>query len=438
MQLTYRCGAIALLGLVLAGCGADVKPATPTGSQPDMLATGLQTVWSGGVPREYFLNLPADYDDAEGSDSDDSGARPLVIAFHGYTGAYQNWVGETRVYDLIDAIGDEAIFVAPDGLPDATGRRVWGGNADQRFFLDLLAELDRRGLRYDANRIFIAGHSNGAGFAHDLLCRYGDVIRAVVAAAGGLTINDCIGAAAVMIFQGSNDPLTVPNIGRSARNYWVLYNGWDPDAFVPAAVGPCDDYAFPDQPDNLPYPVLWCEHTQGHDWPDFASESAWQFLSTLPEALPGPSAPPGGGADVATPPSDALLTFQVAAPTTINRPLKAAATLRQLDFIDNPTCSVPDVFLNTQFSVDGRIIPGQVSEPITIPITYFSFSGGITFPSEWALTITLYVEGGSAGTIPTPGIDYDVIVPVSLISQNSDVVVSEVLTPVPAADLCGF
>lgn len=424
----------------MVGCGADVSTPVPSGGQPEPLSTGPQTVWSGGVPREYFLRLPTDYDtdglvDTASESSDD---KPLIIAFHGYTGSYENWVGESPVYNLLDAVGDDAIFVAPNGLPDAAGNRIWGGTADLNFFVDLLADLDRRGLRYNPNRIFVAGHSNGAGFVHNLGCLYGDVIRAVVAAAGGLTRNDCIGSVAVLLFQGSNDPLTVPTIGRNALHYWVLYNGWDENAFVPAAVGPCDNYAFPEQPDNLAYPVLWCEHTEGHDWPTFAGTTAWAFLSDLPDAAPGPAAPPGGGAAVATPPSDALLTFQIAAPAGMNRPLAGAASLRQLDYIDNPTCSVPDVFLNTRFSVDGRVVPGQVSEPITIPVTYFSFSGGVSFPSDWALAITIYVEGGGSGTIPSPGIDHDVIVPVSLIAQNSDVIISDTLTIEPAADICNF
>ncbi len=222
------------------------------------------------------------------------------------------------------------------------------------------------------------------------------------------------------------------------RQYWVLYNGWDSDAFVPAYDGRCDDYSFPDQPDNLPYPVVWCLHDQGHDIPDFGSEVAWDFLTSLPEVEPTPDSPPGGGAERATPPIDAFVSFQLEAPADMPRALRGATSLRVLSHIDNPTCTAPDIIMRPNFSADGLVIAGQVSEVIRVPFTYLTFPGGgtLTFPSEWALSITIYVEGGSDGAQPFVGIDYNTIAPVSLVSQNTDIVVDEVLTLVPVADLC--
>ena len=94
--------------------------------------------------------------------------------------------------------------------------------------------------------------------------------------------------------------------------------------------------------------------------------------------------------------------------------------------------------MRPNFSADGLVIAGQVSEVITVPFTYLTFPGGgtLTFPSEWALSITIYVEGGSDGAQPFVGVDYNTIAPVSLVSQNTDIVVDEVLTLVPVADLC--
>ena len=45
----------------------------------------------------------------------------------------------------------------------------------------------------------------------------------------------------------------------------------------------------------------------------------------------------------------------------------------------------------------------------------------MVFPSEVALSITLYVEGGSTAVIPSPGVDHDVSIPLSLIAQDQDV-----------------
>ena len=421
--------------LFLAGCGDDQGSGN---SVP--LESGLQTIQSSGVEREYYLLLPGDevssaaVTAASVSASNVDEPKPLLFTYHGYTSSYEAWVGENRSYDLIDVVGDDAIVVAPNGLPNSNGQRVWGGEDDQTFFLDMLAEFDRRGLNYDPNRIFVAGHSNGASFTHELGCAHGDVIRAIVTAAGALIDNDCVGSAAVFMMHGSNDPLSSGSLAAGGLRYWVLYNGWDPDAFV--KVGPCDDYSFPGEP-NSPYPVLWCEHLQGHGWPDFGSEAAWGFLQSLDEAAPTPDAPAGGGNERATPPSDANLTFQLAVPATMNRPLRSVVTLRAPSWVDSPTCSSPDVVLG-EFSVDGVLVPGEVSDPITLPITYLDFSGQLQFPSEVALSITIYVEGGSPTVIPDPGVDHDAANLVTLISRETDLIVSDVMTLTPVPNLCGF
>ena len=71
------------------------------------LATGLQTTQSSGVEREYYLQLPSDYDDGNAVQATalgDDTRKPLLFAYHGYTGSYQNWVGENRFYDFVDVV----------------------------------------------------------------------------------------------------------------------------------------------------------------------------------------------------------------------------------------------------------------------------------------------------------------------------------------------
>ncbi|MCP4089099.1 MAG: hypothetical protein GY746_04830 [Gammaproteobacteria bacterium] len=374
---------------------------TCVNSPPAELATGLQTIQSGADEREFWLQLPSDYGVGD--------PKPLVFAYHGYTGSYQNWVGPTRAYDFIDEVGDDAIFVAPNALPNAAGQRVWGGVDDYAFFLDMIAELQLLGLVYNSNRVFVAGHSNGAGFTHDLGCEYGDVIRGIATAAGALTNNNCTGSLAALMMQGSNDPLTNSNLALGALRYWVLYNGWAENTFGAATVGLCDDYAniTPAKPLNQPYPVLWCEHTQGHSWPDYASQTVWDFFTGLSDQALTTDAPPGGGNAVAELPKDSDMTFQVQVPATINRPLNAVPTLRSASYYDSPTCSAPPIVLSQAFSVDGLMVPGEVSSASTIPITYFSFTGPIDFTIPWTLSIAVYVEGGSTSVIPTPFIDHE-------------------------------
>ncbi|MDP7042388.1 MAG: hypothetical protein QGF91_07075, partial [Gammaproteobacteria bacterium] len=66
------------------------------------------------------------------------------------------------------------------------------------------------------------------------------------------------------------------------------------------------------------------------------------------------------------------------------------------------------------------------------------FSGKLVFPADWALNVTIYVEGGSTGTIPTPGVDYAGNVLVSLTAKNADVLIPEPIPLVPGGDPCGF
>jgi len=424
-----------LAALMLSACVLDDDDDNDNNTAA--LESGLYTMESGGVEREFYLELPAEAAaTALARPAADPAQKPLLVAFHGYTGSYTNWVGDDPYYDLAAHVGDEAIFVAPQALLDSSGASVWGGQGDLDFFLDMLAELERLGVQYDPDRVFVAGHSNGAGFTHDLSCYAGDVIRAFATAAGALTDTDCMGSVAALMMQGSNDPLTNGLLARNSLRYWTLYNGWQENAYTESFTGLCRDYSFPDQPANLPWPVVWCEHTQGHDWPDYGSRVTWEFFTSLPEAGPSPDAPPGGGADKARVPSKANLTFQVEVPETINRPLRGAATLRPLSYLDTPTCTAPPVVLNYPFVVEGVLRPGEVSEPITVPIVDYGISAEITYPSEWVLNVAIYVEDGSPSVIPTPGVDHDFVVPITLVSPETDIVIPDVQTLRPLPDSC--
>lgn len=70
-------------------------------------------------------------------------------------------------------------------------------------------------------------------------------------------------------------------------------------------------------------------------------------------------------------------------------------------------------------------------------VTYLDFSGALQFPTDYyALSLTVYVEGGSSSVIPTPGVDYEASAPISLVDKNLPVVMPEPLTLEPVKDLC--
>jgi len=430
--------AVLAIACLLSACewGSDNDTVPPDAP----LATGLQSMQSTrGDDRTYWLELPADYVNAAAAQSPSVAdpRKPLVIALHGTGGTHERWTNEQLGYDLIAHVGDEAIMVFPNALPDANGSQQWSFAFDFDFFVDLLAELDTRGLQYNPNKIFVTGHSSGAGMAHEIGCRLGDVVRAVAPSAGTLISTECIGSVAVLMSQGRNDQLVKYDIATGGRRFWVLYNGYDLDASTPGEVPPCVDYSLLGAA-NTPYPVYWCEHTEGslndfsgHRWASFAGEAVWTFFKSLPEVGPTTEAPAGGGNERAQIPSDTNITFTLKYPDDIERPLDGAITLYPEEYLANPTFAIPSVFLNPVFPV-GQVAAGD-TVTYTVPISFFVFSGDpVAFPSTWTLSINVYVEGGTRPT-PTAGLDHQYQQLITFDAKTSPVVVPGVLELQPAA-----
>ncbi len=78
---------VVFMALAVASCHDDDDPAAIP------LATGLQTVMSAGLEREYFIRIPDDGGDAAPIAVGDS-SLPLVIMYHGYSGSYEAWLKE--------------------------------------------------------------------------------------------------------------------------------------------------------------------------------------------------------------------------------------------------------------------------------------------------------------------------------------------------------
>ena len=194
--------------------------------------SGLKSMVSGGDDRNYYLDLPDDYDPR-------GPLKPLIIGYHGTGGSYQRWLD---YYRLNEVVGNGAILIYPDARPNAAGTKQWNFSDDFRMFEDLLDALPSQ-VRFDANRIFVTGQSSGGGFAHELGCRYGDRIRAIAPAAGSLTTSTCVGSVGVLQIQGEKDSYVPVSIGEIAHRYWVLYNGLDIATSVPGVLPVCVDHS---------------------------------------------------------------------------------------------------------------------------------------------------------------------------------------------------
>jgi hypothetical protein len=159
--------------------GSSVMSALPT-------STRLK-ITSGGMSREYIIDIPANYDpthpyrlifswyQAYGSDTGNAnGLHPANDGpnFNATDYAYFGLHREAT------AANDPAIFVAPGGM----GNLPWDFTRDSPFFDDLLAKIDAN-LCIDDSRVFSTGFSFGAMMSYALSVTRQTKLRAVVAMA---------------------------------------------------------------------------------------------------------------------------------------------------------------------------------------------------------------------------------------------------------------
>ena len=421
----------------IGGCGggdSNVSVQVPP-SVSALASSGLKTMSSEGVQREFYLQLPSDYLPPEGSQTPSTAPKPLLVGFHGTGGSYESWFTSGSTASLVDVVGDDAIMVFPSALPQQDGINQWSFDYDFEFFADLIAFLDSQGLRYDRNRLFVTGHSSGGGFSHETACRFGDIVRGAAPSAGSLITRECVGAVAIIQVQGEFDSLVPVGIAEAGHNYWVLYNGWDSELATEGVHPTCIDHSL------LPlgsadYPVQWCVHQEGslddfsgHRWASFTSQAIWDFFSGLPEVEPGFDPPPGGGTERVLAATDTTLTFTLRYPDDIGPVTRGSITLYPPDTVF-PVFAAPAVFLNTAFA-PGAVAPGSEVTYTNVPITFQVFGQNeLTFPADYFLQISIYVEGGGF-PIPVPGIDHNLQYPISFIDRTTPVVIDEVLDVTP-------
>jgi polyhydroxybutyrate depolymerase len=413
-------GALVLLTALLAGCYFDDDDDDDAVQAPAdaITETGRQTLMSSAIERYYYINLPADY--RWGEDP-----RPLLLLLHGAGDSIDGWLaGGFQGDGLLNLAKEEAIVVIPNARVTDDGRRVWdpGTETDYDFLLDLLDELEGR-VTFDERRIFITGHSAGGLMAHEYGCRFGDLVRGVAPSAGSITSNvnpQCVGSTAVLQLQSEFDAVVPPGITTATRDFWALYNGFDPDVTTPGITEPCVDYSL----GASAYPVQWCLHDtlafDGHGWWAKADEAIWTFFSSLPLVEPTMDPPPGGGnANTGT-------EFTTTIMATIDLPLTLGEVLRTGVFFypaDSvlPISGAPLYILNGDLDL-GPAVPGtQVT--LNIPV---EMPDDEDLPDTFTLLIAVYVVGGSI-PIPTPGVDHNVAYQLTVNDSTTPIVIPEVL-----------
>lgn len=265
------------LGLLLA-CGAEVSAPDPdpgsgpvqTGGCDGRATTGGVTngnIDVAGVRRTFVLVVPS---------AAPSQPLPVYFVFHGAGGSgeqYRRWMGFES-----QATGP-AVFVYPDGLPDAGGRTGWPntGGRDVAFFDALLAHVQARACT-DPRRVFATGFSYGGYMSNTLGCARAGVVRAVAPLSGGLSSSrSCTRArAAAWIAHGTADPTVTLAQGEAARDYWVGVNGCQPETQA-VAPAPCRSY----QGCAAGQPVVWCPFDGQHEVPPWVYGGVMGFFESL-------------------------------------------------------------------------------------------------------------------------------------------------------------
>ena len=412
-----------LLLLALTACDdlifGDDDPAPQA---PAITESGRYTLTSSGIEREYYIQLPDHYDP-------DGEPLPLLIALHGAGDSIEGWLdGGFQGDGLLKLTADQAIMVIPNARPMDEGRRIWkaSNDIDKLFFLELLLELEQR-ISFDDWRVFVTGHSAGALMAHELGCSYGEIIRAIAPSAGSLDTAEsprCAGSVAVMQIQSEFDDIVPVTVTTGTRDLWALYNGFDPAVSIDSSnddsiTDPCVDYGL----GASDYPVQWCLHAttewDGHGWWANADQAIWDFFSGLPIVEPTEEPPLNGGN------TKLVQNFPATVSVTLNFPAGMGVVERVGLFIypegsTLPISGAPLYIANGAVDLDDPQ-PGT-EESFVIPV---ELPPEDVLPASFVFVLAVYIEGGTF-YIPTPGIDHNVIYPITINDSTTPIVVDAV------------
>jgi polyhydroxybutyrate depolymerase len=228
-----------------------------------------------GRTRRFIMRLPNGYTRDR--------TWPIVFALHGNGGSASYWDSTSGTRNIRGVLQDDAILVVTEAI-DGNWRDYsmpsdsWPARIESEllYFEEVLTRT-RVDLCLNEDAIFAMGFSGGGSFSGVLGCRRAD-IRAI--AVGGSVIYfdeaDCVGTPAAWITIGTEEL----SGGRTAYR----------DFFRDRAA--CSDTSMPAEPDppcvaydgcGADTPVHYCQHPDGHIWPDFGSAAMWTFFSQFVE-----------------------------------------------------------------------------------------------------------------------------------------------------------
>jgi polyhydroxybutyrate depolymerase len=223
-----------------------------------------------GLARKFIMRLPQNYS------ADKSW--PIVFALHGNGGNTSYWDGTSGDRNIRNVLKDDAILIVAEAI-DGQWRdynadaSTWPARIElELLYFDTILTHAKNNLCINESAIFTMGFSGGGSFSGVLGCRRTD-IRAM--AVGGSVIYfdeaDCVGKPAAWITIGTQELVA----GREQfRDFFRDLGGCDATSTA-TAPAPCTAYDSCD----ATAPVHYCQHPDGHIWPDFGSPAMWDFFS---------------------------------------------------------------------------------------------------------------------------------------------------------------
>lgn len=237
----------------ISGCGSAAK-----------FTTGLQSITSDNTQRNYWIEMPANYDRNK--------TYPVIIGLHWRGGSAADIYGWSGFFGLKDQYGNNAIFLAPQGLDAGWAN---SGDRDIRFLRAMISEV-QQGACTNTQRVFATGFSFGGMMSNAIGCQMGDVVRAIVPMAGSLW-SGCANSShkVAAMFIHAKDDNTVPySAGEEARNTFLARNSCKVST-LPLGANGCVEY----QDCVSDKPVVWCgTETGGHWYPSFSAQESKAFF----------------------------------------------------------------------------------------------------------------------------------------------------------------
>lgn len=261
---------VALTLVIATGCGGSSDGAGGSGGsggdggsgggvETRILDAPIDEMRNAGE-RQYLLYVPSGFDLNE--------PMPLVLSFHGSTpGEASASILQRGVSGASDHAQEHGyIVVYPQGLSrnDRQGWDTSPESPDILFVDDIIEALDEE-FGLDADRIFSAGISNGAGFSYTLACTRGGVIAAIGPVAGGLPM-DCPITRSVpaIVFYGTEDGGF--DRGQTSATAWSQRNGCavDTEEVFQQGDSTCDAWAGCQDGADVEFCTI---DGGGHTWP---------------------------------------------------------------------------------------------------------------------------------------------------------------------------